>query len=461
MNQESASPAQSLLKGIFAVSLFLLLALSADSYKNISDINNSTRILERSYNARLEMVQLFSCLKDAESGQRGFIITRDSVFLGRYSGSLDRVRRSFENLKRLTDDRPQIHENLDSLKNLIGLRFLMLDSTLTENISPQKSKFQLIIRMARGKMAMDRNRAQIDRMIDLENVYLKECKKKYDSTFSRSPTLTLFFLLFSLAVFTVSYFNINRNLRELEAKNRALEKTVKELDSFNHMASHDLQEPLRKIQTILSRLSELEVANLSGPGKGYVEKIGLEATRMRTLIDDLLLFSSTGKAEKVFERTDLNELLENAKQELAQAIEAKNAAILSAHLPEIWAIPFQIRQLFINLIANSVKYARPGTAPVIQIDCAPALANDHPELPFAQGKKYLKISFEDNGTGFEQQFAEKIFGLFFRLRNADGLAGTGLGLAICKKIAENHGGFILAEGVPGVGATFTVFLPEK
>jgi signal transduction histidine kinase len=180
---------------------------------------------------------------------------------------------------------------------------------------------------------------------------------------------------------------------------------------------------------------------------------------MRVLIDDLLLFSRTNKNEKIFEITDLNILLENAKQDLAQVIEDKNARIISLALPELKVIPFQIQQLFTNLIGNSLKYSKPDVSPVINIDFKLINSNEEPELNNVSSKKYLKISISDNGLGFEQQYADNIFILFHRLHQDSEYEGTGIGLSICKKIVENHSGFIKAEGKLGVGAIFTFFLP--
>jgi hypothetical protein len=245
----------------------------------------------------------------------------------------------------------------------------------------------------------------------------------------------------------------------LEERNHELEQSIKELESFNRVASHDLQEPLRKIQTFISRISDNDRANLSEQGKEYISKIDSAAHKMRILIDDLLLFSRTNKSEKIFEKTDLNQLLENANQELAHDIEEKNAVIQSAQLPVLNVIAFQIQQLFVNLIGNALKYSKPDVAPVIKIDCEKLAARDYPDFITDTRKKYFKISISDNGMGFDQQYAEKIFILFHRLHPNSEYVGTGIGLSICKKIAENHNGFIIAEGKPGVGATFIVYLP--
>lgn len=246
----------------------------------------------------------------------------------------------------------------------------------------------------------------------------------------------------------------------LEQQNIELEASNKELIAFNYVASHDLQEPLRKIQTFVSRLSDKEYDNLSDSGKEFMQRINNSVDRMRILIDDLLQYSRTTKTEKVFEITDLNDLLENAKTDLWQIIEEKNAVIQSDKLPKITVIPFQIQQLFVNLISNSLKYSKADSVPTIKISCKKVIAADDELIPKNTKEKFYKIAFTDKGIGFEQEYAEKIFVLFNRLHNKNEYVGTGIGLAICKKIVENHKGFIFSKGKPNVGATFTIYFPE-
>jgi len=245
----------------------------------------------------------------------------------------------------------------------------------------------------------------------------------------------------------------------IEERNKELEANNKELSAFNYVASHDLQEPLRKIQTFISRIADKEENNFSDSGKEYMTRIQNAIDRMRLLIDDLLQFSRTNKTEKVFENIDLNRLLENSKQELSQSIEEKKAIITCEKLPTSKVIPFQIQQLFTNLISNSLKYSKTDVAPVINILYEKINSETDERISTKTILKFHKITFRDNGIGFEQEYAEKIFMLFSRLHNKNEYSGTGIGLAICKKIADNHRGYIFAESKLNMGSKFTIYLP--
>ena len=239
-----------------------------------------------------------------------------------------------------------------------------------------------------------------------------------------------------------------------------MEKTVKELTEFNHVASHDLQEPLRKIQTFISRIEEKEQNNLSDNAKIYFERIKNAASRMRILIDDLLQYSRTNRTKNNFETVDLNTTIENAIVELSELIHEKDASINYDLLPTINGVEFQLTQLFINIISNSLKYAKEHEVPIISITCEEINAKNDPNLNSTESKPFYKITFTDNGIGFEQEHAEKIFNLFQRLHGKTDYPGTGVGLAICKKIVDNHNGYIFAKGEPNIGASFSIYFPK-
>ena len=549
-------------------------------------------MLSHSYKIQIQLEQLLSYLKDAETGQRGYIITHDSVFLIPYIEGREKVNKSFIILKDLTANQPKQQANIEELRNLIDLRFIRLSNSL--NVISGSEKNQLLgENMLKGKEIMDAIRLQIDQMIDLEISYFNNHQEKYNREISFTPFITLILLLFTLIIFILAFLKINKDLIELknsneellistesikhaeiigkfctsiwnlktdkliysdnlyrllgcephsfepsvenflkfvhpddrhivtsgveklvlehdtytrfyrvirkdgeerffssmgkfidnlensthigvikdvtqeylnkltlEERNRELEQSNKELASFNQIASHDLQEPLRKIQTFISIIWEKEMYGLSDLGKNYFERIQTSVTRMRKLIDDLLLFSRTTKTDKIFEESDLNLLLKNALLELSEDIVEKRAHIESAQLPVLKVIPFQIQQLFQNLLGNSLKYSKPIVDQIIKIECERINAKDYSILKVASDNLYYKITVTDNGLGFEQQYAEQIFTIFKRLHTSAEYPGTGIGLSICKKIVENHSGFIFAEGKPEIGAVFTVFLPS-
>lgn len=244
----------------------------------------------------------------------------------------------------------------------------------------------------------------------------------------------------------------------LNQKNLELERSNKELIEFNYAASHDLQEPLRKIQTFISRISELEADNLSEKGKSYLDRIVNSSTRMRVLIDDLLQYSRTNKSDALFAEIDLNTVLEEVKSEFSETIEDNRATINAPKLPVIKGISYQIHQLFANLIGNSIKYKKPDEDPTITITYELVKTKEDNILDESHSQ-FHKIVFKDNGIGFEQEHAEKIFLLFNRLHGKAEYPGTGVGLAICKKIISNHNGYIKAIGAPNEGASIIIYIP--
>ena len=252
--------------------------------------------------------------------------------------------------------------------------------------------------------------------------------------------------------------NFNKSL-QLKHRNVELKKHIKELGEFNQVASHDLQEPLRKIQTLLSRINDKDKENMSESGRDFLIRIERASNRMRVLIDDLLQYSRANKSEIKLTQTNLNEVLSNSLVELSQNIQGKKAFINYTELPTVSGIPFQIQQLFTNLLSNSLKYSKENSAPIIDISYTEIIAKTETWLNDKSSKKYYKINFTDNGIGFEQEQAGKIFSLFTRLHGKTEYHGTGVGLAICKKIIQNHNGCIFAQSHPNEGATFSIYFP--
>jgi len=238
---------------------------------------------------------------------------------------------------------------------------------------------------------------------------------------------------------------VTERTKELEQKNR-------ELEEFTYVSSHDLQEPIRKIKIMREMILERDYENLSAFSREKFDKVGESVDRMSRSLKDLLNFASLNKNENS-EIVDLNTVVENVKNDLELVIEQKKATITQDNLPTIQAIPQQMHQLLYNLINNALKFLKPGTTPQITIKPEQGLAT-----PTDAAKTHLVFSVTDNGIGFEQASATKIFAMFQRLHSRDDYEGTGVGLALCKKIAQNHGGDIWAESTPGQGTKFFVQL---
>lgn len=583
-----------LIKSIFFACAFLILLIGGITYRNLDDLNKSSDLLTQTYKVNVELEQIFSYLKDAETGQRGFIITNDPLYLDPFESGRENINNSIAELKELSRDNQNLQNNLQELAVLIDKRIGNFEKSFRFSSVGNYEDANFKESFLNGKKLMDTIRTKITGMIDYENNVLKNRQDTYESNLKITPLFLYSVLLISLILMFLAYSKIIRDLkklklsnkqleifkestkqseiigqqgnwiwdiegnrfsysdnlyrilgeepqsfeptienffefvhpedleklhediekmmkdkdlpfiyyriikkngdikhfkacaklhtsaddnkqllgvttditdeienyRTLEERNLELERNNKELSAFNYVASHDLQEPLRKIQTFLSRLEDKESSKFSESGLLYIERIKNASTRMRLLIDDLLQFSRTNRADKAFEVSDINLLLEGAKQDLAEIISEEDAKIHAETFPSINVIPFQIQQLFFNLISNSLKYKSKKRKPVINISYSKIRASEEKKIIKPLKTYYHKIIFADNGIGFDNEYAEKIFVLFNRLHNKDEYSGTGIGLSICKKIVENHHGFIMANGEPNVGATFTIYFPS-
>lgn len=579
----------------FAFSVVMLIVIAGISFKQLHAVNNAQNSVISSRERQIELEKLFSVIKDAERMQRGYIITGDVTYLNGFNKSRKQVAEGLNSLNKLVNNTTLTSRDIDSLKILINNRLNYMDQVLKfRNNSPAltPSPSPLVKNaLKKGAAQMQKIDVFINNIIDIENNALHKYEAYHQAKNRFLPYTTAFIVVFSLIIFFISFYKINkdalrnkkmnddlmivnnsfhyaeeisqmghwkRNLKtfeikasdnmfrllglepgsvtfdestlmqfvhpddktilteafekvkssyippdityriirpdgeirylkstgklvtgnnpmilgatcditkqmavhhSLEHKNAELEAVVEELASFNHIASHDLQEPLRKIQMFISRITAEEADALSETGREYFNRVSASAVRMEKLIDDLLLYSETNKEDQVFEITDLNDVLTEAKQNLSTEIEDKSAVIISEELPKVLAISFQMRQLFINIIGNALKYSKQEVLPQIKITCSVVKSKDLIDFK-PDSKEYYKITITDNGIGFKQEFAEKIFVLFQRLHKKENYSGTGIGLAICKKIVENHKGYISAESTPDISSSFHVYMPK-
>lgn len=238
----------------------------------------------------------------------------------------------------------------------------------------------------------------------------------------------------------------------VKERTKELQRSNADLQQFAHVASHDLKEPVRKIRTFGLRLKQELSGQINEASKTYIEKILESASRMSTMIEGVLNYSSLSAVEQTFEPVDLNKTLTDIQNDLEILIQQKEAVIQSDKLPVVEGIGVLLYQLFYNLMNNSLKFSREGRRPVIRITCSDVIAD---------GRECTRIAISDNGIGFSQHHSERIFDTFTRLNSKTRFDGTGLGLSLARNIVARHHGNIEASGVENNGATFTITLPRK
>ncbi len=251
--------------------------------------------------------------------------------------------------------------------------------------------------------------------------------------------------------------------RDLQQNIMLLNKSNQELEQFAYVASHDLQEPLRKISTFSDRLQVKYRDQLPQDASQLIDRMVIAVSRMRVLINDLLMFSRAGRiAPESITEVDMSALLQNVLSDLEVALQEKNAVVHAAQLPVIEGNITNFQQLFQNLLTNAIKFAHTGRQ--LEINISYQVLNGKDITVVKENRwdeQFCRICIEDNGIGFDQAYAERIFLIFQRLHGISEYSGTGIGLAICKKIVDSHHGFIQAYGYPNKGATFVIILPLK
>ena len=254
---------------------------------------------------------------------------------------------------------------------------------------------------------------------------------------------------------------VNLNVQLLD-NIQQLKTTNEELDHFAFIASHDLQEPLRKIRTFIDILINTHTKEINADAGEYLTKIERSAVRMQMLINDILTFSRFSNNQERFVHTNLHETLQDSLSDLEIIIEEKKAIIKNTPLPTLNVVPSMMIQLFQNLLSNALKFSKKNVEPVIEIFCNKIKGNAIPNINLElEEKEFYAISFKDNGIGFEEEYADKIFVIFKRLHSNYDFEGTGIGLAICKKIVDKHSGHIYANSIMGEQSTFTVAFPVE
>jgi signal transduction histidine kinase len=451
----------------FTVSLLVIVSISILFYRNLHASRVYTDKMANAYEVLNKIQTVQYLLLHAENSQRGYLINRDTSFLNEIANASTRISVEAESLEKLLQGTTPQEEIVVKLKATISERFVALSHRTQAYARGDKEAFKESF--LRGKKIMeDFNRyasqMKAEEFEDLENENNK--RKKFENA---GPAYLAAIFSVCLVFLVVSFISIIREFRqryryqkELEQKINELNMSHAELEQLAFIASHDLQEPLRKIRTFSGQLQLQWGDKLDDKGRSLISKIEAAAKRMHGLIQDIVEYTNLVNSEEKLQKVDLKECIEEAQLKLANSIAKHNVTINTKNLKTIDGYRFQLQLLFTNLIHNSIKFSREGEAPVINITGEKILATTHLN-PFnhpLENEPYLVVKVEDSGIGFNNESAAKIFVIFQRLHHESSkYTGKGIGLSICKRVMTNHKGFISAKGEPGVGATFYLYFP--
>jgi signal transduction histidine kinase len=459
---------------IISINTYLSVSTSTELQALETNITDHDRNLITIQNAHTSFLEV-------EAGQRAFLLTQSKPYLEQYKRALLRLKSLLlVSQKDLTQQLAQ-QKLMENLLHDIRLKVSELEISIihvNENESEKAVAFveserssltylQILERFEQVKTSKNKIRAQ--QVLQLQKVRANSQRNNIVSLITSLLLVTGFMVLARINI-----LNNQKRQQEIETQNQYLHAAVedrtkelsifsdelsrsnRELEDFAFVASHDLQEPLRKIMAFGDRLS-VQSENLSDKQLDYLARMRAAASRMSTLINDLLEFSRIATQGKPFNPVDLNQVFSDCIDDLNVLIEETNAQVTIVDAPVVQADSTQMQQLFFNLIANAVKFARNTPQPKVEISIKKVKQPSHIELD--ELGNWYKFTIKDNGIGFKQEHAEKIFAPFQRLHSRDSYKGTGIGLAICRRIVERHNGAIEAKGNTGKGAIFEVTLP--
>ncbi|MEZ7276723.1 ATP-binding protein [Pseudoalteromonas sp. 68 DY56-GL68] len=469
--------------GFISVVLCIVVAnafLAINSIRSLSDTQSS---LDNTNSLNTAIEQLHLSVVQAESGQRGYLLTDREDYLIPYTDAMATMQAQIMLVKSLHSEIPGQADRIARFIHLVNDKVAVMAKTTDLALENKDVKARRLLLTDKGRELYKDIRTAVNEIQMRELNFkietfaaLSEIKNEAKITFAITAVTSSLLLIGMFILARTNLQNAAKYRLELERQNESLAAKVdertqeltiyadelsrsnRELEEFAFVASHDLQEPLRKIQAFSDRLESMFKNELGEKGIDYISRMKNAAQRMSNLINDLLEFSRVTTRGKDFIDTDLNSIVDEVLDDLEIAIKEAGAEVSVMTLPHIQADPSQMLQLFLNILSNAVKFRREDVAPLISIDyerIEEFSANHNSNV------EWEVITISDNGIGFSEEYLEKIFVPFQRLHGRSQYKGTGIGLSVCRRIVERHGGEITASSRVGEGATFILKLPVE
>jgi len=452
----------------FSISFLLMGVLSLfsvdrlNNYIKYSDLmDHSGFVIDKIYDAE-------KSIRDIDRGERGYMLTKDTMYLRFMNNAVDSLHGYLSVLKALTKDNDSVQQSITNLNASVAFRIGALRNNIAYVDSSQSS--------VPSKFYYDSRQLMLDCSKILHTMHaseslLKESRYRDELFYEELTTKSIRWLLGIFCLVTLFLFIIlvkefrdrMRYQEELQTKVIDLKRSHAELQEIAYVTSHDLQEPLRKIQVFSNMLLYLGPDDAGEKQRANLERINNSAQRMQSLIKDLMSVTTLTKTDEQKKLTDLNRMLQFILINIDDRIKAREAFVEIKLLPALHVYEQQIKILFGELVENALKFSKAGVKPSITISHDIVFGTELNEINVnLQHKKFHRITVADNGIGFDNQFISKMFGIFQRLhQEEDGYEGKGIGLAICLRVMANHEGYIIADGQPGAGAKFKMYFPVE
>jgi signal transduction histidine kinase len=433
-----------------------IVVISIASYRNTAVLIKNSRLDARSH----EFIQLLHSIgeasDDAERGHRRYLVTGDEAYLKGHKTILEQMPVYSRYFQSLMDGTPEQETKVANLEQLISQQLDVETAAIAER---EKNGYEGVRRIALSGAAKQQLDAIHRLIVELETAEQKALRTRViQSTSSTRSTIVLLVLgaLLQLVLLASVYYLIHHDVTErrrvaaeLRRRGELLQAANKELESFSYSVSHDLRAPLRHIDGYASLLSKTAGESLNDKAKRYLQTISDSAKQMGQLIDDLLVFSRMGRQEMMRTTVSLDQLVKTVLHDLRLDLQGRTISWTIGPLPEVAGDPAMLRQVFMNLLSNALKFTKHRAEAKIEIGAIQRTAGE------------TELFVRDNGAGFDMQYVNKLFGVFQRLHRSDEFEGTGIGLANVRRIIHRHGGQTRAEGALDQGATFYFTLPTK